>query len=263
MQPKGVLIGVAVVVLAVIAYLVLSGGGNDTPAATGGNVPSPASQAATAIAASAASQATITGTRSVGTVPAGATPAAVATPRATLAPLPSPIPGAANDYTATNRAHQALRSYRVTSEFVSGAGASPLRLVIEVQNPDRYHASFPTLTPGAGPAVIEVIGIGSATYVKAGPAWVQGPANAAPFQAGQILAPIGGFLASSSATRGATTTVAGASCTVWTVTTPTNQRADVCVGSDSLVRQLKYSEGSTTQTITFDLFNVNFGIVTP
>lgn len=248
---------------AIIVYLILAGGDDDSPSTINGEIPSPESQAATAIAAVSASQATVTGTRPAGSAPASTTPAAGVTPLATLAPLPTPIPGAANDFTATNRAHQALRSYRVTSEYVTGPGASPLRLVIEVQNPDRYHATFPALTPGAGAGTVEVIGIGSTTYVKAGPAWVQGAASAAPFQASAILSPVAAFLTGNNAVRGATTTVAGTSCTIWNVTTTANQRAEVCVGSDGLVRQLKYTEGAITQTLTFDMFNLNFNIVAP
>jgi hypothetical protein len=244
MQPKVVILGAGLVAAAVIAYLMLGSDDNPTvqPSAGGGSPGVPTS--AVGVPTSPAAVATLLGGLT------GPTP----TPRPGTTPstgTPSGTTTTGSGFGAVNTAHQGLRSYRVTSQTMS-TGTPAMNVSISVQNPDRYHM----VIPGSGGAPgIEVIGIGNQSWLKIGTAWQAAPASGAPFQASQFLIQAQGILNSPSANLVGPSTVNGQPCTLYNVGIQPSGSAQVCVGNDNYIRQIRWQDQTTTSTMTFDMFN--------
>jgi len=211
-------------------------GGDDEPSGSGDAI------IATAPATQAAAGATVVPTRPAATLPAGAT-------------VPAGVADAAFNNFKTQFA--AVKSYRMTAQVESQG--QRVEMVMDLQLPDRYK-----VTMTGGPIPIESIGIGNQTYVKVGPVWQVAPGTSTlPFQPNQLATQMQGFANSPNVVKGATLTVAGATCTVYSVTSPQGQKADICIGGDGLPRQVKYTDAASTLTVTYSMFNANFNIVAP
>jgi outer membrane lipoprotein-sorting protein len=198
----------------------------------GVSLPSPVAAAATAAAGAGAG------------LPTGAT-------------VPSGASGADATFNNFKAQFASLKSYRITTVMESGAQRT--EMTVDVQLPDRYKATI-----SAGTIPVETIGIGNQTYIKVGPFWQVAPgATSMPFTPAQLALTVEGLMNAPNVVKGAASSVGGSPCTVYTVTSPPAQKADICIGADSLPRQVKYFDGASTVTITYSMFNASFNITAP
>ena len=186
-----------------------------------------------------------------------AQPTAEVRPTATTTPTPA-SGGRAVDEESVKRmaaAWAAAKSYRIKVE--GAEGGQTITMQMEFVRPDREHISMSMGDLGA----IEVIRIGSDSYLKQGP----GPWTKVP---GQAAAPVGvdpqsmvnsfneDVKKGNVVTKGGLGLVDGAPCQEWNF-----KEGSICLGSDSLPRQMKAKDG--TMTMTFSDWNGNITISPP
>jgi hypothetical protein len=197
---------------------------------------------------SSSSDSTPTATTSGSSSPVAASPVATSPAATGTAP-------AGGGFGAVRQAFSQVRSYRA---MITSSGGAPLQMTVEVQVPDRYRATI-----SAGPTPIEVIGVGNQTYVKLGPIWQAAPASSLPVSPATLLGQTEFFLSSPQVTQGGTSSAGGASCQIYTVTPTATQSAEMCISSDNLPRQLKYTDAAISVTVVYSDYNTNLNIQAP
>lgn len=255
MKP-GILVGLSLAVA-----LAVSGCATGAPATTSSTQPTAAASTvasttvlatATAIPASPTVGPTIAPTIAPTVAPTIA-PTAVPTNPAAAHAAPSGPAASAGDLAPTAAAMAAAKSYRVTITTTNAPSGQPATVVLEVVKPDRLHTKF-NLADGK---TIEVISIGSDTYVKAGgTTWVKSP-MANPATAAllsndpqKLLAQMNSGQKYGTLTKGTVEQVGGTACQnwLWTPAAPAASQSagTLCIAVQShLPVQFKTSDGKT------------------
>jgi hypothetical protein len=155
----------------------------------------------------------------------------------------------------------AASSYRLT--ITSKESGQNEQVLMEVVKPDKQH-----LKVSGGDQNVEVIQIGSDTYVNLGGTWTKSPAGAP--MAADLFDPdeiVNGFNESASngqtIVKGGTRTVGGAQCQDWTLQGgDPSDAGTMCIGvNDNLPREFTAADGSAT--MTFSDWNAPITITAP
>lgn len=143
---------------------------------------------------------------------------------------------------------------------IETTGTPKLEGTLEMVLPDKFHMTFAAgAVPGAG--ALEIIVIGSDTYLKIGPTWTkQAGLGGQPFDAKSVSGAVAG-LQPANATKGGTATVSGKTCQLYTTTSATGSQ-EICVADGLPLRIVSQSSGSKT-TLTFSDYNANIDIRAP
>jgi hypothetical protein len=173
---------------------------------------------------------------------------------------PSGGQASGNDLGAMADSFAKVKSYRATY-LLESPGAPAQEGKMEVVAPDKNHMTF---------GALEIIKIGSDSYYKIGPTWTKTAAagsNTPGFDADSVGRTMSN-LKSSGAVKGATATVNGKTCQLYTFTsgTPTAgtpaSSYETCI-ADNLPLRVVSQSGGTKTTITFSDYNANIEIKAP
>jgi hypothetical protein len=147
--------------------------------------------------------------------------------------------------------YKAVRSYRAKMELE--AAGTKQEINIEVVAPDKFRM----VIPGG----LEIIMIGNDTYTKIGTAWTKtSGASGLGFDPNSIGTTIDS-VQSANATRGATASVNGKTCQIYTYTAA-GASQEMCV-ADGLPLRVISTSGTSKTTITFSDYNASITINAP
>jgi hypothetical protein len=167
--------------------------------------------------------------------------------------------GATNELAGIAGAYAQVRSFRAQM-VLEAPGAPAQQASLEVIQPDRQHITY----SAGGLGNIEVILIGTDAYYKVGPApWTRQAVsgiNLQLFDPKTINSTVQG-LQQAGATRGATATVSGRTCQIYTFTTQ-GASQELCI-ADNLPLRIISTAGGVKTTITFSDYNASFQIQPP
>jgi len=193
----------------------------------------------------------------------GSTPVAQPT---TAAPGAQPTPQATGGSTGGGEfgpianAVSALRSFR--AQVTTEAGGSKLDVQLEWVAPNRQHITLNGASLGI-PGNVEMITIGSDVYTKLGPSWTRqslpGGGGFDPNTLNQMVEAVKNL--GNSAVKGATATVNGKSCQIYTARSGTATN-EFCIADNLPLRIVSESAG-TKMTIVFADYNANININPP
>ena len=146
-----------------------------------------------------------------------------------------------------------VKTFKAT--LTTNAGTGPqTESRMEVQMPDRFHITTPTL---------ELINIGADSYVKTGTNWVKAPGGGGG-TLGQIaqLPALATAIPASQITKGGTETVNGTRCQLYNQTTGTGT-TEYCLASNNLPVRVVIASGTSKTTIIFSDYDKPVDIKAP
>jgi len=146
-----------------------------------------------------------------------------------------------------------VKTFKAT--LTTSAGTAPqTEATMEVQMPDRFHITSPTL---------ELISIGADSYVKSGANWVKAPGGGGG-TLGQIaqLSALATAIPASQITKGGADTVNGTKCQLYNQTTGTGT-TEYCLASNNLPIRVVIASGRSKNTIIFSDYDKAVDIKAP